>query len=52
MPLVYVVTAAIALFAWGVSLNRIAAATLEGLIITVQVPWIIFGAMRERSATA
>ena len=45
MPLVYVVTAAIALFAWGVSLNRIAAATLEGLIITVQVLWIIFGAL-------
>ena len=31
---------------------RIAAATLEGLIITVQELWIIFGAMRERSATA
>jgi lactate permease len=45
MPLVYVVTAALALFAWGVSLNRVAAATLEGLIITVQVLWIIFGAL-------
>jgi len=45
MPLVYFVTAAIALLAWGVSLNRIAAATLEGLIITVQVLWIIFGAL-------
>jgi lactate permease len=32
MPLVYVVTALIAFFAWGVSGNRIAAATLEGLI--------------------
>ena len=45
MPLVYVVTALIALFAWGVSFNRVAAATLEGLIITVQVLWIIFGAL-------
>ncbi len=45
MPLVYVVTAAIALVFWGVSFNRVAAATLEGLIITVQVLWIIFGAL-------
>lgn len=45
MPLVYVVTAAIALTAWGVSPNRIIAATLEGLLITVQVLWIIFGAL-------
>lgn len=45
MPLVYVVTALIALMAWGVSFNRIAAATLEGIIITVQVLWIIFGAL-------
>lgn len=45
MPLVYVVTALIALTAWGVSLNRVLAATLEGFIITVQVLWIIFGAL-------
>ena len=45
MPLVYVVTALIALTAWGVSLNRVLAATLEGIIITVQVLWIIFGAL-------
>ncbi len=45
MPIVYVVTAAIAIFFWGVSVNRVAAATLEGLIITVQVLWIIFGAL-------
>lgn len=45
MPVVYVVTVLIALMAWGVSFNRIAAATLEGLIITVQVLWIIFGAL-------
>ena len=45
MPLVYIVTAAIALMFWGVSFNRIAAATLEGLIITVPVLWIISGAL-------
>ncbi|MEP7281621.1 MAG: L-lactate permease [Rubrivivax sp.] len=45
MPLVYIVTAAIALLAWGVSANRVMAATLEGLIITLQVLWIIFGAL-------
>jgi len=32
MPLVYVVTAAIALTFWGISFKRVAAATLEGLI--------------------
>ena len=45
MPLVYLVTALIALLSWGVSFNRVAAATIEGLIITVQVLWIIFGAL-------
>ncbi len=45
MPIVYVVTAVIAIAFWGVSFNRVAAATLEGLIITVQVLWIIFGAL-------
>lgn len=45
MPIVYIVTAVIALMFWGVSFNRVAAATLEGLIITVQVLWIIFGAL-------
>ncbi len=45
MPLTYVITAAIALTFWGVSFNRVAAATLEGLIITGQVLWIIFGAL-------
>ena len=45
MPIVYVVTALIALLAWGVSFNRVAAASIEGLIITAQVLWIIFGAL-------
>jgi lactate permease len=45
MPVVYVVTVLIALTFWGVSGKRVAAATLEGLIITGQVLWIIFGAL-------
>ncbi|MDO5692360.1 MAG: L-lactate permease [Pseudomonadota bacterium] len=45
MPIVYVLTALIALLAWDVSFNRIAAASMEGLIITAQVLWIIFGAL-------
>ncbi|MCW8887216.1 MAG: L-lactate permease [Motiliproteus sp.] len=45
MPLVYAVTAAIALLAWGVSFNRILASTLQGVVITLSVLWIIFGAI-------
>lgn len=45
MPIVYVVTALIALLVWDVSFNRVASATLEGLVITAQVLWIIFGAL-------
>lgn len=45
MPLVYLVTAAIGLFAWDMSFNRVLASTLQGLLITVGVLWIIFGAI-------
>lgn len=45
MPIVYVVTALIALYAWGMSGTRVTAATLEGLILTAQILWIIFGAL-------
>ena len=45
MPFVYVVTALIALFAWDMSINRVLASTLQGLVITVGVLWIIFGAI-------
>src|SRR5690606_28429078 len=45
MPAVYLVTAAIGLFAWDMSFNRILASTLQGLVITVGVLWIIFGAI-------
>jgi lactate permease len=45
MPAVYVVTALIALFAWEMSFNRVLASTLQGLILTVSIMWIIFGAI-------
>ncbi|WAN09041.1 L-lactate permease [Stutzerimonas balearica] len=45
MPLVYVVTAAVALFVWGMSFNRVLASTLQGLVITIGLLWIIFGAI-------
>lgn len=45
MPVVYLLTAGIALFAWDVSFNRVLASTLQGLIITIGVLWIIFGAI-------
>ncbi len=45
MPIVYVMTALIALFVWEVSFNRILASTLQGVVITISVLWIIFGAI-------
>ena len=45
MPVVYVLTACIGLFVWDMSFNRVLASTLQGLIITVGVLWIIFGAI-------
>ncbi|QLC73707.1 L-lactate permease [Pseudomonas sp. LPB0260] len=45
MPLVYLLTAGIALYAWDMSLNRVLASTVQGLVITAGVLWIIFGAI-------
>ncbi|KZX60398.1 MAG: L-lactate permease [Pseudomonas sp.] len=45
MPLVYLFTAAIGLFIWDMSLTRIIASTLQGLVITLGLLWIIFGAI-------
>lgn len=45
MPLVYLASAGIALFAWDMSFNRVLASTLQGLVITVGLLWIIFGAI-------
>ena len=45
MPLVYLLTAGIALFAWDMSFNRVLASTVQGLLITLGLLWIIFGAI-------
>jgi len=45
MPIVFVVTALIALLAWDMTFTRVIASTLQGLILTVAILWIIFGAI-------
>jgi len=45
MPVVFLLTAGIALFVWDMSFNRVLASTLQGLVITAGVLWIIFGAI-------
>jgi len=45
MPIVFLFTAAIGLFVWEMSLSRIIASTLQGLVITIGLLWIIFGAI-------
>ena len=45
MPVVFLFTAAIGLFVWDMSMTRIIASTLQGLVITLGLLWIIFGAI-------
>lgn len=45
MPAVYVVTAAIGLWAWQMDTTQVAAASVKGLVITLNLLWIIFGAI-------
>ncbi|KGE78794.1 L-lactate permease [Halomonas salina] len=45
MPIVFAVTAVIALFAWDMTTTRVLASTLQGLMLTVAILWIIFGAI-------
>ncbi len=45
MPICYLVTAGAALMVWQVPLARVAAASLRGVLIAVDLLWIIFGAL-------
>ncbi|MGQ9505701.1 MAG: L-lactate permease [Thermogutta sp.] len=45
MPVCYFTTMAIALFYWRMSWSRVLAATAEGLVITLMLLYIIFGAL-------
>ena len=45
MPVVFLLTAIIGLTAWDMSFNRVLASSLQGLILTAAILWIIFGAI-------
>ena len=45
MPTVYITAVAVALFFWGVDLIHVLAATIQGLFITFDIMYIIFGAI-------
>ncbi|TIH07474.1 L-lactate permease [Pseudomonas leptonychotis] len=45
MPLVYLLTACVGMVAWDMSFNRVLASTVQGLLITLGLLWIIFGAI-------
>jgi lactate permease len=45
MPVVYLTAAGIALFFWEMSINRVLASTIQGMLVTIAVLWIIFGAI-------
>ena len=45
MPVTLLVTVLLALFVWDMSAMRVSASILQGLVVTVAVLWIIFGAI-------
>ncbi len=45
MPLAYVTAVLVALFFWQLSFQQVAAATVNGLVVTVTLLYIIFGAI-------
>lgn len=45
MPIVLAVTAALALFVWQMTFNRVSSSVLQGGVITASVLWIVFGAI-------
>ena len=45
MPVSYLVAAGLALFVWQVPVAKVAAASIKGLTVTVQLLYIIFGAI-------
>lgn len=45
MPVVYLTAAGIALFFWEMSFNRVLASTVQGMLVTISVLYIIFGAI-------
>ncbi len=45
MPVAYVITVAIALFLWGTEFNKIAGATVHGIMTALNILFIVFGAI-------
>ena len=45
MPIIYVIAVCVALFFWKVSFTNVAAASVQGLFITFDILYIIFGAI-------
>lgn len=45
MPVTLAVTVILALFVWDMSTERVSASIIQGLMVTVSVLWIIFGAI-------
>lgn len=45
MPVVYLTAAGIALTFWEMSVSRVLASTMQGMIVTISILWIIFGAI-------
>ncbi|RJS94456.1 L-lactate permease [Salinisphaera sp. Q1T1-3] len=45
MPIVYIYTVVIALLVWQMPAMRVVASSLQGLMLTISILWIIFGAI-------
>ena len=45
MPLAFILTVLVALFAWDMTATRVVASSLQGLVVSVSLLWIIFGAI-------
>ncbi|TVQ42247.1 MAG: L-lactate permease [Gloeocapsa sp. DLM2.Bin57] len=45
MPIAYLVTVILCILVWEVPLNQIAAATFQGLIVALEIVYIVFGAI-------
>ncbi len=45
MPFVYIVTVIVAFYVWSMNTTHIVASTIQGLFITFDILWIIFGAI-------
>ncbi|RLK46406.1 lactate permease [Alkalispirillum mobile] len=45
MPLAYVVAVAVALFFWGTEFNVVAAASINGVVVALNILFIVFGAI-------